>query len=104
MCLVAVEHYGILWLCLDPNMGYGQEAHAFETSAVLISFVLLGKIDEFSCRSDGRFTEALTQLDPTCQSKTAILVSADGSKATVDVELIHPGDYGQDFARRVIAS
>jgi cation transport ATPase len=74
-------------------MGYGQEAHAFETSAVLISFVLLGKIDEFSCRSDGRLTEALTQLNATCQSKTAILVSADGSKATVEVELIHPGDY-----------
>ena len=67
----------------------GQEAHAFETSAVLISFVLLGKwMNSLAVR---RTSQALTQLMK-LQSKTAIQVMPDGSEHTVDVERIHPGD------------
>lgn len=67
----------------------GQEAHAFETSAVLISFVLLGKwMNSLAVR---RTSEALTQLMK-LQSKIAILVMPDGTEETVPVEQIHPGD------------
>lgn len=86
--LVAVgttASYGYAWI----QTWYGQEAHAFETSAVLISFVLLGKL--MNSLAVRRTSEALTQLMQ-LQSKTAILVSADGTEETVDVELIHPGD------------
>jgi cation transport ATPase len=67
----------------------GLEAHAFETSAVLISFVLLGKwMNSLAVR---RTSEALTQLMK-LQSKTAIQIMPDGSEQTVPVEQIHPGD------------
>jgi Cu+-exporting ATPase len=86
--LVAVgttASYGYAWI----QTWDGEEAHAFETSAVLISFVLLGKwMNALAVR---RTSEALTQLMK-LQSKTAILVSADGSEETVDVDQIHPGD------------
>jgi P-type Cu+ transporter len=68
----------------------GEEAHAFETSAVLISFVLLGKwLNSLAVR---RTSEALTHLLQ-LQSKTAILVSPDGAEKIVDVDQIQPGSF-----------
>ena len=67
----------------------GQPAHVFETSSVLICFVLLGKwMNSLAVR---RTSEALTQL-MRLQSKTAVLVDDEGNERTVSVDQINPGD------------
>jgi Cu+-exporting ATPase len=67
----------------------GEEAHAFETSAVLITFILLGKwMQNLAVR---RTSQALTQLMK-LQSKTAILVK-DGKEETVPIDQVRPDDH-----------
>ena len=74
----------------------GEEAHVFETCAVLICFVLLGKwMNALAVR---RTSQALTQLMQ-LQAKTAILVhdndndeQEEGKEQVVSVDKIHPGD------------
>lgn len=78
--------YGYAWM---ETFG-GHLAHSFETAAVLISFVLLGKwLNSLAVR---RTSEALTQLMQ-LQAKTAILVdTATDAERLVNVDQVNPDD------------
>lgn len=60
----------------------------FETSAVLITLILLGKL--FEVKAKGRSSEAIRKLMG-LQAKTAVVVR-DGAEMTIPVEDVRPGD------------
>lgn len=60
----------------------------FETSAVLITLILLGKL--FEAKAKGRSSEAIRKLMG-LQAKTAVVVR-DGVEMTIPVEEVRPGD------------
>jgi P-type Cu+ transporter len=60
----------------------------FETSAVLITLILLGKL--FEAKAKGRSSEAIRKLMG-LQAKTAVVVR-DGEELTIPVEEVRPGD------------
>ncbi|MGM0712865.1 heavy metal translocating P-type ATPase [Brevibacillus parabrevis] len=70
----------------------GSHAHMlelyFETSAVLITLILLGKL--FEAKAKGRSSEAIRKLMG-LQAKTAAVVR-DGVEITIPVEEVRPGD------------
>lgn len=70
----------------------GSHAHMlelyFETSAVLITLILLGKL--FEAKAKGRSSEAIRKLMG-LQAKTAVVVR-DGVEITIPVEEVRPGD------------
>lgn len=70
----------------------GTHAHMlelyFETSAVLITLILLGKL--FEVKAKGRSSEAIRKLMG-LQAKTAIVIR-DGVEMTIPVEDVRPGD------------
>lgn len=70
----------------------GSHAHMlelyFETSAVLITLILLGKL--FEAKAKGRSSEAIRKLMG-LQAKTAVVIR-DGVEMTISVEDVRPGD------------
>lgn len=70
----------------------GSHAHMvelyFETSAVLITLILLGKL--FEAKAKGRSSEAIRKLMG-LQAKTATVIR-DGAELTIPVEEVRPGD------------
>ncbi|GGO00327.1 heavy metal translocating P-type ATPase [Saccharibacillus kuerlensis] len=68
--------------------GHGMPELYFETSAVLITLILVGKW--FEARAKGRSSEAIRSLMG-LQAKTAIIVK-DGAELEVAVEEVVPGD------------
>lgn len=60
----------------------------FETSAVLITLILLGKL--FEAKAKGRSSEAIRKLMG-LQAKTAVVIR-DGVEMTIPVEEVRPGD------------
>ncbi|OWA35329.1 heavy metal translocating P-type ATPase [Saccharibacillus sp. O16] len=68
--------------------GHGLPELYFETSAVLITLILVGKW--FEARAKGRSSEAIRSLMG-LQAKTAIVI-VDGTETEVPVEQVQPGD------------
>ncbi|MED4572314.1 heavy metal translocating P-type ATPase [Brevibacillus agri] len=70
----------------------GSHAHMlelyFETSAVLMTLILLGKL--FEAKAKGRSSEAIRKLMG-LQAKTAVVIR-DGVEMTISVEDVRPGD------------
>ncbi len=73
----------------DLDMTASSDSHFFETSAMLISFILLGKYLESSARS--KTATAITALMD-LQVEDAVLVMEDGECETVDLRLVQLGD------------
>ncbi len=73
---------------MEGMAGHGLPELYFETSAVLITLILVGKW--FEARAKGRSSEAIRSLMG-LQAKTAIVVR-DGAETEIPVEDVQPGD------------
>ena len=88
--LISILHH---WLSMHAQGDY-QPTDFFETSAMLITFITMGKFLE--ARAKGRTSEAITRL-LTLTPATALLLKPDkAGKLTEEVEvptaLVHRGD------------
>jgi Cu+-exporting ATPase len=77
----------IVWALAGGNAHHGPEMY-YETSAVLITLVLMGKL--FESLAKGRTSEAIKSLMG-LQAKTALVVR-DGQELTIPVEEVIAGD------------
>ncbi|WP_158737038.1 heavy metal translocating P-type ATPase [Alteribacillus sp. YIM 98480] len=78
-------YLGWSWL---SNGGTGMPEFYFETSAIIITLIVLGKL--FEARAKGRTSQAIQKLLG-LQAKTAV-VKRDGTEQEIPVEEVVPGD------------
>jgi len=88
----SAAYFYSLYLTIDWYVASGMEHHGpalyYETSAILITLVIMGKLLE--SRAKGRTSEAIKSLMG-LQAKTALVVR-DGQEMTVPVEEVQMGD------------
>src|SRR5579875_53648 len=83
----AAYFYSLIYVLFPEQFPYG--GLYFDTSAIIIALILIGRLLEFSVR--GRATEAIRKLVE-LQPRTATVIRGDGREEEVPIEQVGVGD------------